>query len=103
MSHTLSPASGSVGRRLPDHVIHMRWADLDILNHVNNVRYLDYVDDARSRLVDEIGPEKILSGCDIEFIRPLELTTLPTLVTSVIDDNGVLKQEIVVDHGEDRV
>lgn len=103
MSQTLSPLSGSAGRRLPDHVIHMRWADLDVLNHVNNVRYLDYVDDARSRLIHEIGPERVLSRCDIEFIRPLELTALPILVTSVIDDHGALQQEIVVDHEEGRV
>ncbi len=29
----------------------LRWADLDVLGHVNNVRYVDYLQEARSALL----------------------------------------------------
>ena len=34
----------------------LRWADLDLLGHVNNVTYLDYVEEAREALFDGLRP-----------------------------------------------
>lgn len=34
----------------------IRWADLDLLGHVNNVRYVDYLQEARISLLDEMDP-----------------------------------------------
>jgi len=35
----------------------MRWADLDLLGHVNNVTYVDYLQEARVDLLRHHGPE----------------------------------------------
>jgi acyl-CoA thioester hydrolase len=84
-------------RQLPDHAIEMRWSDLDVLDHVNNVVYLEYVDDARAALVPELGADLLLGTCDIEYLQSLELTARPVLVTSRLAGE-VLEQEVVVDH-----
>ena len=34
----------------------MRWADMDLLGHVNNVTYLDYLAEARERLFPDSRP-----------------------------------------------
>ena len=34
----------------------MRWADLDLLGHVNNVMYVDYLQEARVDLLRTTGP-----------------------------------------------
>lgn len=62
----------------------MRWADLDSLNHVNNVVYLDYAAESRARLVDEglIGADEQVSRIAIDFLRPLLLSTRPVQVSS---------------------
>ena len=41
----------------------MRWADLDSLNHVNNVVYLDYAAESRAILVED--------GSTVEYGQPL--------------------------------
>src|SRR5688500_8259228 len=35
----------------------MRWADLDLLGHVNNVVYVDYLQEARVDMMRSHGPE----------------------------------------------
>lgn len=92
-----SSASELAYRRLPDHEIEMRWSDLDVLDHVNNVVYLEYVDDAIAALVTDLGPDQVLASCDIEYRQALELTPHPVLVTSRLAGD-VLAQEVVVDH-----
>lgn len=88
---------------MDDHVIQMRWADLDMLNHVNNVRYVDYADDARHALADagEIDPDLVVARCDVEFVRPLLLSLNPVHVSAAIDaaaiDTVRLRQEIYVE------
>lgn len=90
-------AAGMGTRQLPDHAIEMRWSDLDILDHVNNVVYLEYVDDAITALGSELGTDKVLASCEIEYVHALELTQLPVLVTSRLSGE-LLEQEVVVDH-----
>ncbi len=64
----------------------MRWSDLDQLNHVNNVVYVDYAEQARAALVEDgevvAGP---LSRVDVEFRRPLLLSRTPVLVRTEVD------------------
>jgi len=35
----------------------LRWADLDLLGHVNNVRYVDYLQEARVDLMRTHAPD----------------------------------------------
>jgi acyl-CoA thioester hydrolase len=81
----------------------MRWADLDSLNHVNNVVYLDYAAESRALLVDDglVDADEPVSCIAIDFLRPLLLTTRPVQVVSS-RDGARLTQEIRL-QGTDRV
>ena len=75
------------------HDIHipMRWADLDQLNHVNNVVYVDYAMEAHARLVDdgELERDRPIRHVRVDFMRPLLLSSKPVLVRSIVDgDDG---------------
>lgn len=76
----------------------MRWADLDSLNHVNNVVYLDYAAEARSVLVDEgvVDGTADITSMTVRFQRPMRLGRTPVLVTSTLD-GSTLTQQISVD------
>ena len=59
--------------------IALRWSDLDALNHVNNARYLTFLEQARIEwfdtvdepwMTDEIGP--VVATATLNFKRPIE-------------------------------
>ncbi|KAA1378328.1 thioesterase family protein [Aeromicrobium fastidiosum] len=81
-----------------EHAFPMRWADLDSLNHVNNVVYLDYAAEARAILVDDgvIAADDTISTVSIRFVRPLLLGSRDVVVRSELTD-GVLTQQITAD------
>ena len=96
------------------HDIHipMRWADLDQLNHVNNVVYVDYAMEARAQLVDdgELEGDWPIKRVRVDFLRPLLLSSKPVLVRSTLDgdvvtheirsqDGSALFSTVVVEHG----
>ena len=71
------------------HEIPMRWADLDTLNHVNNVVYLRYAADARAAIADlPAGP---IGQMTVQFKRPILLSRTPVVVTSQVDGFDVLQ------------
>ena len=73
----------------------MRWADLDQLNHVNNVVYVDYAMEARAQLVEDGQLEHgvPVRRVRVDFLRPLLLSSKPVTVRSSLDGD-VLTQEI---------
>ena len=91
----------------------MRWADLDQLNHVNNVVYVDYATEARAQLVDERRLENglpVRRVC-VDFLRPLLLSGRPVTVRSSADgdvltqeirshDGSALFSRVVTEHGQ---
>ena len=59
--------------------IALRWSDLDALNHVNNARYLTFLEQARIEwfdtvdepwMTDEFGP--VVATATLNFRRPIE-------------------------------
>lgn len=91
----------------------MRWADIDQLNHVNNVVYVGYAMEARAQLADEgvIGADRSIRRLRVDFLRPLLLSSKPVLVRSSVDgdvltheirstDGSTLFSTVVVEHGE---
>ncbi len=60
-------------------VIPLRWGDFDALGHVNNVRYLDFMQDARVSMVHEFGlPTSSLTEIghlvarnEIDYLKPI--------------------------------
>src|SRR5690349_16410401 len=67
----------------------MRWADLDSLNHVNNVVYLAYAQNARA-VIDAL-PQGPIGATTVEFKRPLLLGRRPVVVTTRVEGNRVLQ------------
>ena len=66
--------------------LEVRWADLDLLGHVNNVKYLEYAQEARIRFradclsTDARDVPIIVRRNEIEYMRPVEDLTRPLLV-----------------------
>lgn len=77
------------------HEIPMRWADLDSLNHVNNVVYLKYAENARAAIPQL--PDGPIGAMSIQFKRPMLLGRRPVVVTSSIEGNRVLQSIGVAD------
>ncbi|MUL43122.1 acyl-CoA thioesterase [Streptomonospora sp. PA3] len=90
------------------HVFHaqVRFADLDPLNHVNNVRMLTYLEDARiAFLRPDFGPGRpgplgglVVARHEIDYLRPILMRTEPvrveTWVTEVRNASFRLSYEI---------
>lgn len=72
----------------------MRWADLDSLNHVNNVVYLDYAAESRAMLVDDgiISADRDVSRMVVDFVKPLLLSRRPVQVASTPDGDDVTQE-----------
>lgn len=81
----------------------MRWADLDSLNHVNNVVYVDYAAESRAMLIDDglLEPGRDVTHMSVKYVRPLLLTRHPVLVVSSIDSD-TMTQEISVERDGER-
>jgi len=67
----------------------MRWADLDLLGHVNNVTYVDYVAEARAALFSGLpAGQASVTRHLVEFVKPLTFRRAPILVDSWVTDLG---------------
>jgi acyl-CoA thioester hydrolase len=67
----------------------VRWSDLDSYGHVNNVKYYDYVQEARINLITStIGwePEAVwmVVRQDLEYLKPIDFRTEPYEVGSAV-------------------
>ncbi|HET6654001.1 MAG TPA: acyl-CoA thioesterase [Nocardioides sp.] len=69
----------------------LRWADMDSLGHVNNVVYVDYLQEARVDMLRVHAPaqggEELAEGVvvvrhEVEFVRPLVFRPEPVRVES---------------------
>lgn len=65
----------------------LRWADMDQLAHINNVRYLDYLQDARLDFVRSLGVAPrpgeglVVARTQVRFLSPLVFRPEPVLVS----------------------
>jgi YbgC/YbaW family acyl-CoA thioester hydrolase len=76
--------------RPPDafvHEVQMRMSDIDLAQHVNNARYLSYIEDARVAFLRRIGmpvgdPElgRVLAHAEVDFIQPIGFDPEPVQV-----------------------
>lgn len=81
-----------------EHRIPMRWADLDSLNHVNNVVYTEYAAEARAA-VPGGDPTPRCTESSVQFKRPILLGRKPVVVTTDVGEDAVF-QEIRVEGGD---
>ncbi len=85
------------------HPLAVRWSDLDSYGHVNNVKYFDYVQEARIVLMQatlDWQPEDVwvVARQDLEYRRPMDLQPEPydvrTCVTALGNRSFTLAVEI---------
>ncbi len=85
----------------------MRWADMDLLGHVNNVTYLDYLAEARLNLFGHLPAGSApVARHQVEFVAPLVFHRHPVLVDSWITgstaDEVALAHEVYDGQGDER-
>lgn len=67
----------------------LRWADMDLLGHVNNVTYLHYVTEAREALfAGHPAARASVLRHQVDFVKPLVFRREPVLVDTWITDIG---------------
>lgn len=90
------PAPDVDGGTLPDYPVFVRWTDMDVLEHVNNVRFVEFTDNARLDLVAAglLPPHSHLSLCRIDFVAQADSRSDPMYVTNRWID-AVLYQEVI--------
>jgi acyl-CoA thioester hydrolase len=73
----------------------VRWADMDMLQHVNNVTYVDYLQEARIDMFtshpefsggEDLGEGVVVVRHELEFVAPLSFRSRPILVDSWITE-----------------
>lgn len=74
--------------------IERRFSDLDLLGHVNNVVYYDYLQESRLRLLNRLGRETVetaplvVAHQEIDYIAPLPGGVEPVIVETWIERIG---------------
>ena len=73
----------------------LRWADLDLLGHVNNVIYVDYLQEARidmlrvhapDRRTDELADGLVVVRHEVQYAAPLMFRTEPVTIESWVTE-----------------
>jgi acyl-CoA thioester hydrolase len=79
----------------PDHLfpLAVRWSDLDSYGHVNNVKYYDYIQEARIDLMaGTLGWEQedvwLIVRQDLEYLKPVDFRLEPYEVATVVSVLG---------------
>lgn len=106
-----TPLPDPLARRKPapgegwHHRISVRFSDVDVYAHVNNVHYLEYLQEARVAIIGEVWagastlPHLVVRRTEVDYVRPLLLRGDPYDVRSWISRVGgssfVLESEIL--------
>lgn len=89
--------------------VQRRFSDIDVLGHVNNVVYHDYLQEARVRIIREmmgrvdVDFSHVVARQEIDHLRPLALRPEPVIVEIWVASIGgasyVLEYRILDDDG----
>jgi len=82
--------------------VFVRFSDIDVYGHVNNVRYLEYFQEGRIAVAGELWgdtqPHLVVGRTEVDYLRPLLLRPAPYLVRTWVSGVGatsfVLEAEI---------
>ncbi|WP_068155930.1 acyl-CoA thioesterase [Rhodococcus phenolicus] len=67
--------------------LEVRWADSDRLGHVNNTKFVEYMQEARVKFMRSGGFEPapvVVRRTDVEFLRPVKDESGPITVTLTV-------------------
>ena len=82
--------------------IHVRFSDVDVYGHVNNVKYFEYLQEARISLIAELVPRRrfsfVVAQTDVDYLMPLLFRAEPydcrTSITRVGTRSMTVESEI---------
>jgi len=84
----------------------VRWADMDAYNHVNNAIYLNYIEEARDRVMEMLfgqeGSHFVLAHVDIDFRNEITQDDGEVVIRSRVAGYGrssVRTREVVLKPG----
>ena len=96
-----------VGEPAHHYPLAVRWSDLDSYGHVNNVKYFDYVQEARIVLMHatlDWQPEDVwvVARQDLEYRRPMDLQPTPYDVATSVSAVGTRSFTLAVEISDPR-
>ena len=77
---------------MPTYPIQVRWGDMDALAHVNNVAYVQYLEQARVRLIesggfgDPLDIRVVVARHEVDYVAPLTYRAEPVLCDIWVSD-----------------
>lgn len=80
----------------------MRWADMDAQNHMNNVVYFRFIEEARIQMLDSIGGVRdgervsVLAHTSCDFLRPV-VYPAGIIVTQLVNRVGRTSLDVDVE------
>ena len=90
--------------------LQLRWGDLDLLGHVNNVRHVEYAQEARIAFFTDLAADGrlprspvVVARQEIDYVRVLELTDAPVEVrvtVSAVGNSSFTVDQVIVGVGE---
>jgi acyl-CoA thioester hydrolase len=73
----------------------IRWSDVDSYGHVNNVKYFEYLQEARIAFLSGLSPDwprgregAVLARIDVDYRRPIVFRAKPVLVETWVTRIG---------------
>ena len=80
----------------------LRWSDYDALQHVNNVRYFEFMQDARIGFIENLGIDRstltvtghVVARAEIDYLKPVELDVREILVHIWVERIGGASYDI---------
>ena len=83
------------------HAVHVRFSDVDVYRHVNNVKYFEYLQEARVRLLAATGQlDLVVAQTDVDYRVPILLRPEPYDVWSRVSRIGRTSMTIDAEIGD---
>ena len=91
---------------MSDHVYscRVRWSDVDVYGHVNNVKYFEYVQEARVSFMHELAEIPfggslpwVIARQDVEYKRPMLFRSEPYDIHSTVTRIGTSSYDLTAD------
>ena len=72
--------------------VHVRFSDVDVYGHVNNVKYFEYLQESRIAMLSELVPTRglsvVVAQTDVDYLQPLLFRAEPYACRSTITRVG---------------
>ena len=64
------------------YAVHVRFSDVDVYGHVNNVKYYEYLQESRIVLIDQLvgdrsGFDVVVAQVDVDYVQPIRFRAEP--------------------------